>query len=80
MWCHWHDCDGSEVDLLRQTAQLADTKTAASLRPLSGVAGAAISSPVHRARRPSSGYRNRRLKIAKLGGLPADIMPHMAAP
>jgi integrase len=76
----------SEIDLPRRTAQLADTKTGASLRPLSELAGAVIQSQprigdaVFASRSgetPIVGYRKMWLRIAKLGGLPADITPHV---
>ena len=75
----------SEVDLPRRTARLADTKSGASLRPLSELACIVIQSqprsaiscsPVDPARR-IVGYRKMWLRIAKLGDLPADITPHV---
>ena len=66
--------------------QLADTKTGASLRPLSELACAVIQSQprlgdvVFASRSgetPIVGYRKIRLRIAKLGDLPADITPHV---
>ena len=76
----------SEVDLPRRTARLADTKTGASLRPLSEAACAVIQSQprigdvVFASRSgetPIVGYRKMWLRIAKLGDLPADITPHV---
>ena len=76
----------SEVDLPRRTARLADTKTGASLRPLSECACAVIQSQprigdvVFASRSgetPIVGYRKMWLRIAKLGDLPADITPHV---
>ena len=66
--------------------QLADTKTGASLRPLSELACAVIQSQprlgdvVFASRSgetPIVGYRKIRLRIAKLGDLPADITRHV---
>ena len=74
------------VDLPRRTARLADTKTGASLRPLSERACAVIQSQprigdvVFASRSgetPIVGYRKMWLRIAKLGDLPADITPHV---
>src|SRR3984885_15081691 len=79
----------SEVDLPRRTARLADTKTGASLRPLSDAACAVIRSPprigdvVFASRSgetPIVGYRKMWLRIAKLGDLPADVTPHVLRP
>ena len=76
----------SEVDLPRRTARLADTKTGASLRPLSIAAcGVVQSQPrigdvvfVSRSgETPIVGYRKIWLRIAKLGNLPADITRHV---
>ena len=66
----------SEIDLPRRTAQLADTKTGASLRPLSELACSVIQSQprigdvVFASRSgetPIVGYRKMWLRIAKLG-------------
>ena len=78
----------SEIDLLRRTARLADTKTGASLRPVSEVAGMVIQSQprigdvvfASRSRQPIVGYAKMWLRIAKLRHLPADITPACAAP
>jgi integrase len=76
----------SEVDLPRRTARLADTKTGASLRPLSEAACAVISTqprngdvvfPSRSGEKPIVGYRKMWSRIAKLGDLPADITPHV---
>jgi integrase len=76
----------SEVDLPRRTARLADTKTGASLRPLSEVACMMIrSQPMigdvvfasRSGETPIVGYRKMWVRIAKLGDLPADITPHV---
>ena len=75
----------SEVDLPRRTARLADTKTGASLRPLSNGLLVIQSQPrigdmVFASRSgetPIVGYRKMWLRIAKLGDLPADITPHV---
>ena len=61
-------------------------KVAASLRPLSGLGGAVIRwqarigdvvFPSSSGDMPIVAYRKMWLRIAKLGGLPADIMPHI---
>ena len=76
----------SEVDLSRRTARLADTKTGASLRPLSELASTVIQSqprigdlvfPSRSGEAAIVGYRTMWLRIAKLGDLPADITPHV---
>ena len=76
----------ASVDLPRRTARLADTKTGASLRPLSEAACAVISTqprngdvvfPSRSGERPIVGYRKMWSRIAKLGDLPADITPHV---
>ena len=77
-----------EVDLARSTALLGDTKTGRSLRPLSRSACdvlGAIRTKSHdtsgfifaATRGPLAGFRRLWLKIAKLGGLPADVTPHV---
>ena len=72
----------SEVDLPRRTARLVDTKTGASLRPLSIAACGVIQSQpmigdiVFASRSGATsivGYRKMWLRIAKLG----DITPHV---
>ena len=76
----------SEVDLPRRTARLADTKTGELIRPLSELACSVIQSQprigdiVFASRSgetPIVGYRKMWLRIAKLGGLSADITPHV---
>ena len=76
----------SEVDLPRRTARLVDTKTGASLRPLSIAAyGVIQSQPMigdivfasRSGETPIVGYRKMWLRIAKLGDLPTDITPHV---
>jgi integrase len=76
----------SEVDLPRQTARLADTKTGASPRTFLEAACAVIDSQpstsdlVFASRsgeKPIVGYRKTWLRITKLGDLPADITPHV---
>jgi integrase len=75
----------SEVDLPRRTARLADTKTGASLRPLSELACMVIQSQpmvgdvvfASRSGGQMIGHRKKWLRIAKLSGLPADIAPHV---
>jgi integrase len=78
----------SEVDLPRRTAQLADTKTGASVRPLSELACSVIQSQprigdvVFASRSgetPIVGYRKMWLRIAALGDLPADVLRHSFA-
>ena len=70
----------------RRTARLADTKTGASLRPLSELTDAVIQSqprigdlvfPSSSGETPFVGYRKMWLKIAALGDLPANITPHV---
>ena len=70
----------------RRTARLADTKTGASLRPLSELTDAVIQSqprigdlvfPSSSGETPFVGYWKMWLKIAALGDLPADITPHV---
>ena len=75
----------SEVDFSRRTAQLANTKTGASLRPLSELACALVQSQprngdvvfASRFGGQMIGHRKKWLRIAKLGDLPADITPHV---
>ncbi len=81
-WLAW-----VEVDLGRRTARLADTKTGASVRPLSaaacdvlrgmssvGTGGQAFPSTRGEAR---MNFREHWLRIMKLAGLPADVTPHV---
>ncbi len=75
----------SDLDLLRRTARLADTKTGASMRPLSELACTVIGSqpmigdPVFASRSGGQiiGYPKMWLRIAKSGDLPPDITPHV---
>ena len=67
----------SEIDLPRRTARLADTKTGASIRPLSELAFGDVVFASRSGETPIVGYRKMWLRIAKLGGLPADITPHV---
>jgi integrase len=79
---HW-----SELDLARRTATLTDTKTGRSVRPLSHAACDVLRSmprlpvePVFPATRGDGsmvGLKKFWPKIAKLGGLPADVTPHV---
>lgn len=76
------------VDLARRTARLADTKTGESLRPLSAAAcdvlraqgpGAAdaLVFPPSRGDGTMTGFPSLFARIAKAGGLPADVTPHV---
>jgi integrase len=77
----------SEVDLARRTAKLVDTKTGFSMRPLSHVACDVLRRmtgfrgervfPATRGDGPMVGFKKFWPKLAKLGGLPADITPHV---
>ena len=77
-----------EVDLLRRTARLGDTKTGRSVRPLSHSACDVLQNLsrsghlVFPATRGSgdvamSGFKKLYKRIAKLGGLPPDVTPHV---
>jgi integrase len=77
-----------EVDLVRRTAMLGDTKTGRSVRPLSHAACDVLRSLscsgrlVFPATRGSgdivmSGFKKFWKRIAKLGGLPPDVTPHV---
>jgi len=77
-----------EVDLLRRTARLGDTKTGRSVRPLSHSACDVLQNLsrsghlVFPATRGSgdvvmSGFKKLSKRIAKLGGLPPDVTPHV---
>jgi integrase len=77
-----------EIDLARRTATLGDTKTGRSMRPLSHAACDAMRSLsrsgdlVFPATRGSgdivmSGFKKLWKRIARLGGLPADVTPHV---
>ncbi len=75
-----------EVDLIRRTATLADTKTGRSFRPLScaacdilrdlGQTGDLVFSATRGTGR-MSGFPKFWARIAKLGELPADVTPHV---
>jgi integrase len=75
----------AEVDLVRRTARLTDTKTGTSIRPLSELACTIISAKPRsgdvvfpgRSGEPVVGYRKIWLKIAKPGDLASDITPHV---
>jgi integrase len=78
----------SEVDLNRRTATLADTKTGRSIRPLSNAARDALVSltrssdnalvfPATRGDGRMAGFPKLWARIAKLGGLPVDVTPHV---
>ena len=81
-----------EVDLGRRTARLQETKTGASLRPLSRqavdllaaqratvahIGDNALVFPASRGSSPMSGFRRMFSSIAKAGGLSADVTPHV---
>ncbi len=76
-----------EIDLARRTATLGDTKTGRSVRPLSHVACVVLRTmprlagelvfPATRGDGPMVGFKKFWPKIAKLGGLPADVTPHV---
>jgi integrase len=77
-----------EIDLPRRTAVLGDTKSGRSMRPLSVAACAALQNFPHfgdlvfPATRGGgnvimSGFKKLWKRIAKLGGLPADVTPHV---
>jgi integrase len=78
----------AEVDLVRRTAILADTKTGRSVRPLSHTAcdvlrglgrsaDAALVFPPTRGEGTMTGFRKLWNRIAKLGELSADVTPHV---
>jgi integrase len=77
-----------DADLARRSATLADTKTGRSMRPLSLAACAvlrglgrgadtALVFPPTRGDGTMTGFRTVWNRIAKLGGLPADVTPHV---
>jgi integrase len=77
-----------EVDLARRTATLGDTKTGQSVRPLSHAACDVLRNlprsghlvfPAARGRGEvvMSGFKKLWKRIAKLGGLPSDVTPHV---
>jgi integrase len=80
----------SEIDLPRRTARLSDTKTGRSVRPLSQQAyyllrdiamlqpnAGGLVFPATRGDGPMDGFRKFWVRIAKLGGVPADVTPHV---
>jgi integrase len=79
----------AEIDLARRTATLGDTKTGRSVRPLSHAACDVLRSLATRASDGALVFAATRggggmaalskpwLKIAKLGGLPSDVTPHV---
>jgi integrase len=77
----------SDLDLARRTARLPDTKTGLSIRPLSYAAcdvlrglprigSADLVFPATRGNGRMIGFPKLWARIAKLGGLPADVTPH----
>ncbi len=77
----------SEIDLVIRTARLADTKTGASLRPLSHAAcdvlrslprlGALVFPASVGTDKPMRGFHKIWLRIAAEARLPADVTPHV---
>jgi integrase len=78
----------SDVDMARRTATLPDTKTGKSMRPLSHatcdvlrglprIGDGALVFPATRGSGPMRGFRKLWLRIARLGGLPDDVTPHV---
>lgn len=78
----------SEVDLARRTATLGDTKTGRSVRPLSHAACDVLRSltrlgddalvfPATRGEGRMAGFPKLWARIAKPGGVPADVTPHV---
>jgi len=77
----------SEVDLATRTARLADTKTGASLRPLSRAAcevlrelprlGALVFPASIGPDKPMRGFNKIWVRVAKRGALGADVTPHV---
>jgi integrase len=74
-----------EIDLVRRTATLADSKTGRSVRPLSHAACELLRSvgrsgelvfPATRGDGRMAGFPKFWARVAKLGGLPADVTPH----
>ncbi len=75
----------TEVDLSRRTATVPDTKTGRSVRPLSRAACDVLRNvprtgniifPATRGDGRMAGFPKLWAKIAKLGGLPAQVTPH----
>ncbi len=76
----------NEVDLPRRTVTLVDTKTGRSMRPLPRAAcdvlrdvprSGALVFPATRGDGPMTGFRRLWNRIAKLGGVPPDVTPHV---
>lgn len=78
----------NEVDLIRRTAMLPDTKTGASMRPLSNAAceilrrlpppkSDGLVFPASRGNGVMSGFKKFARKILANGGLPGDVTPHV---
>ena len=76
----------SEIDIERRTATLPDTKTGRSIRPLSSHACSILPKrrkatdlvfPATRGDGVMSGFPSLWKKMAVIGGLPADITPHV---
>ena len=77
----------SEVDLGRRTVRLAETKTGASVRPLSEAAchvlramprvGTSVQVFPSTRGEARMNFREHWLRIMKLAGLPADVTPHV---
>lgn len=76
-----------DVDFVRRTARLADTKTGASMRPLSNAAcdvlrglvrvgDGELAFPASRPRVVMSGFKKFARRVIAMSGLPADITPH----
>jgi integrase len=77
-----------EIDLVRRTATLGDTKTGRSIRPLSHAAcdvlraltrlsDDALAFPATRGNGLMAGFPKLFAKIVNLGSLPADVTPHV---
>lgn len=80
-----------EVDLARRTARLGDTKTGASVRPLSREACAVLTTqkattggeaeglvfPPSRGETTMTGFKKFMPRFVKLGGLPTDVTAHV---
>jgi integrase len=77
----------SEIDLASRTARLADTKTGASLRPLSSSAceilraiprlGPLVFPQCGDVSKPMGGYHKTWLRVAAKAGLASDVTPHV---
>ena len=76
----------SEIDLERRTARLEDTKSGPSMRPLSTAACEILRAqtmvgelafPASRGGRRMPGFQWHFSRIVRLGGLPADVTPHV---